>query len=139
MSTSSSILHQSRYGLDFWGRLSEPSVQHSATRLLSFCDMAPTALGSAAVAAHTAFWAAPHGGRAVPLEIVQKPLVAYFTGRGEALAELPTDMDVSDMPSWRDEWLDIAKSRRGLGKRQERDQKRIVNWLEKLFAGPGGT
>jgi hypothetical protein len=136
MSTSSSILHQSRYGLDFWGRLSEPSVQHSATRLLSFCDMAPTALGSAAVAAHTAFWAAPHGGRALPLEIVQKPLVAYFTGRGEALAELPTDVDVSDMPSWRDEWLDIAKSA-GIG--EERDQKRIVNWLEKRFAGPGGT
>ena len=75
-----------------------------------FAFMAPSAPGGAAVAAHSAFWAGAVSGRALAVEIIQKPLVAYFTDRGEALADLPVDVDVNDVEAWRGEWRDIAKS-----------------------------
>eukprot|EP00966_Prymnesium_polylepis_P217283 5028679-Prymnesium_polylepis.3 len=65
----------------------------SSSSLGSFC-MAP--LGDAATAAHTALWAARHGGRVLGQERVQQKLTAYFAGRGEAVIDLPVDVDVSD-------------------------------------------
>ena len=47
------------------------------------------------------------------------------------MAELPTDVDVDDIETWRDEWLDITKS---AGVADEADRKRLVKWLEKRFA-----
>ena len=95
--------------------------------------MAPTTLGAAAVAVHTAFWAGSFGGRSLSEELVQKPLVAFFTGRGEALADLLTDVDVNDVESWREEWKAIAKS---AGISDEVDVRRLVVGLEKRAAGP---
>ena len=89
--------------------------------------MAPTPLGPAAKAAHVAFWAATHG-RALNKPLVQDLLVEYFAGRGEALVDLPTAVDVDDMVAWRSEWDTIATSA-GIADKVDRD--RVILWLEK--------
>ena len=95
--------------------------------------MAPTALGPAAQAAHTAFWSGSVAGRNLSAELIQKPLAQYFTDRGEALADLPVDVDVNDVDAWREEWADIAKS---AGISDVVDARRLVGWLEKRSSGP---
>jgi hypothetical protein len=89
-------------------------------------------LGDAAKAAHAAFWAAKHG-RVLAKDLVQDKLLAYFAGRGEALVDLPTDVDTDDSTSWQSEWETIAKS---AGITDEVDIGRLVQWLRKRAAGP---
>ena len=76
--------------------------------ILPLCHrrLLPARIGRAA----SAFWAASYGGRTLSLEHIQKKLVEYFAGRGEALQELATDVDVDHVESWRAEWDAIAKS-----------------------------
>ena len=96
--------------------------------------MAP--LGDAAKAAHAALWSARHGGRVLGQERVQDKLIAYFAGRGEAVIDLPVDVDVNDKDSWRSEWKLIATS---AGIDDDVDVARLVMWLEKRAAGPTGV
>ena len=49
-------------------------------------------------------------GRVLAKDLVQDKLLAYFAGRGEALVDLPTDVDTDDSTSWQSEWETIAKS-----------------------------
>jgi hypothetical protein len=90
-------------------------------------------LGAAAEAAHTAFWAGSQGGKTLSSEHIQKKLVPYFVGRGEALVDLPTDVDVDDVEGWKQEWEAIAAS---AGISDPVDCGRLVKWLQKRSAGP---
>eukprot|EP00966_Prymnesium_polylepis_P184120 4267356-Prymnesium_polylepis.1 len=93
-------------------------------------------LGAAAVAAHVAFWSKAVGGRTLSKVLIQDLLIAYFDGRGEALVDLPTDVDVDDVEDWRKEWQTIAKS---AGIADEVDRDRLVKHLEKRAAGPSAS
>jgi hypothetical protein len=98
-----------------------------------FC-MAP--LGDAAKAAHTALWAQRHGGRVLGQERVQAKLVEYFAGRGEAVVDLPVDVDVNDKAGWQGEWKLIAAS---ASIDDAVDVDRLIKWLEKRSSGPSGV
>jgi hypothetical protein len=98
-----------------------------------FATMAP--LGDVAKAAHAALWQQRHGGRTLAKELVQDKLNGYFAGRGEAVVDLPIDVDVDDVEGWRVEWRAIAAS---AGIDDEVDRERLIKFLEKRSAGPVG-
>ena len=87
--------------------------------------MAP--LSAAGKTAHEAFWALRHGRFQLHPDLVQKLLVDHFAARGEAVIDLPVDVDRDDTETWAQEWRDRASDAGVTGKA---DTEAIINLLK---------
>ena len=94
--------------------------------------MAP--LSDASVAAIVAAFSTTYGRFSVT-ESSRNKLVEVWRGKGETLAELPLDVDVDDVESWKTEWEAILDDA-GINAKTER--VRIILWLE-ARRGPKGA
>jgi len=96
--------------------------------------MAATPLGAAATAAVTSALQREHGGIRLNIALVT-PLVAYFSGRGEAVTELPLDYPLRGTEDFERRWL--AKLR-AAGVTDEGDQVDFLLWT-KARAAPSSA
>ena len=97
---------------------------HSAVLLLL---MAP--LGDAAKAALEAELGRTYRGRRLNVTLHATKLVDFFVARGEALTDLPLDVETHDTTTWRELWLALCTD---AGIAGASDQLRVVQWLEAL-------
>ena len=123
------------YALRYIRIASAAAAQAGCQTFLSLLAMAP----SAAELALEAEFAIKHGRYALSKPLIRDKLIAYWSGRGETLVDLPLDVDNDDVTSWEGEWKAMAAS---AGVADAVDQNRLIGWLKARAnpaVGSGGT